>query len=165
MGGIWNSLLDETIAKQMPEGYIMRSLEKEDYHKGYLHLLSQLTTVGEISFDKFSERFDWIQSHPDVYVCVVIEELQTKTIVATGNIMIERKFIHECANCGHIEDIVVSDKMRGKGFGKYIIEQLTQIGKRIGCYKIILSCVQDKVGFYEKCGFKPKSVSMGLYLQ
>lgn len=77
--------------------------------------------------------------------------------------LIERKFIHSCGTVGHIEDIVVHDKKRGYGFGKMIIEQLTAIGRSQECYKVILNCSQDKTGFYSKCGFVPKSVTMAHY--
>ena len=35
----------------------IRKLELNDYHKGYLQLLEQLTTVGDISFENFKEKF------------------------------------------------------------------------------------------------------------
>jgi hypothetical protein len=40
--------------------------------------------------------------------------------------------------------------------GKLIIEALTFIGKRTGCYKIILDCSDKNVPFYQKCGFTQK---------
>jgi hypothetical protein len=35
------------------ENLIIRNLEKNDYEKGYLNLLSQLTIVGEVNKEKF----------------------------------------------------------------------------------------------------------------
>jgi glucosamine-phosphate N-acetyltransferase len=66
----------------------------------------------------FDERLDFITSNKGPYVCVVIEEVAKSRIVGSGTVFMERKFIHECSNCGHIEDIVVHDEMRGKGLGK-----------------------------------------------
>ena len=35
---------------------VIRDLEDSDYHKGYLHCLSYLTTVGNISEEAFKKR-------------------------------------------------------------------------------------------------------------
>ena len=37
-----------------------RLLEKEDYNRGYLELLKQLTVIGNISNEKFNDIFDKI---------------------------------------------------------------------------------------------------------
>ena len=76
---------------------------------------------------------------------------------------LERKFIHDCGIVGHIEDIVTDESVRGKGMGKLIIHKLIEIGKKNGAYKVLLSCSDKNVPFYEKCGLVPKSVSMALY--
>ena len=39
---------------------------------------------------------------------VVVEEVDSGSLVACGSIFIELKFTHECGKVGHIEDIVVS---------------------------------------------------------
>jgi glucosamine-phosphate N-acetyltransferase len=38
-------------------------------------------------------------------------------IIATGTLLLERKFARGCGLCGHIEDIVVDAGQRGKGMG------------------------------------------------
>lgn len=43
---------------------------------------------------------------------------ETNLIVGSASLLIERKFIHNCALAGHIEDVVVRDSERGKNFGK-----------------------------------------------
>lgn len=53
---------------------------------------------------------------------------------------------------GQIEDVMITEKHRGKGYGKKIIEKLIEIGKK-ECYKVILHCLDKNIGFYEKCGF------------
>lgn len=44
-----------------------------------------------------------------------------------------------------------------------MIEKLKEIGKELGVYKILLTCSENNVGFYEKCGLERKSVCMALY--
>jgi len=95
-----------------------------------------------------------------MYYPIVIEEESSHKIVALGTILIELKFIHEASSVGHIEDIVVHDSMRGKNMGRLIIEQLKELGKQAGCYKIILNCAERNIGFYEKLGFTKKEVEM-----
>ena len=54
---------------------------------------------------------------------------------------------------------------RGLRLGYYVIETLKYIGKKTGCYKIILDCAAKNVPFYEKCGFVQKELEMALYLE
>jgi glucosamine-phosphate N-acetyltransferase len=41
----------------------------------------------------------------------------------------------------------------GKGLGKGIIDFLTDVARRSGCYKVILDCDESNTGFYAKCGY------------
>ena len=65
-----------------------------------------------------SDRFNWLKNRSDEYQVIVIEELSSKKIVASGSVFVEKKFIRGCGSVGHIEDIVVDDSQRGKNFGK-----------------------------------------------
>ena len=50
-------------------------------------------------------------------------------------------------------DVIISEKYRGLGLGKKIIEELVKIGiNEFKCYKIILNCLDKNILFYEKCG-------------
>ena len=69
----------------------IRPLEITDYDKGYLNLLSQLTTVGEINKDKFEENFNKL---PECHKLFVIEDVTRNTIVSMGTLVVETKFIH-----------------------------------------------------------------------
>ena len=55
------------------EGLKMRPLEKEDYEKGYISLLSQLTKVGDVSRLKFEKQFDEMKNSPGSYYITVVE--------------------------------------------------------------------------------------------
>ncbi|ETO04980.1 glucosamine 6-phosphate N-acetyltransferase [Reticulomyxa filosa] len=142
----------------------LRPLEKEDFKKGYLELLSQLTQVGEITEKQFNETFDVINSNKSSQVIYVIESTTEKKIVATGTLLAEQKFIHGCGKCGHIEDVVVDNSYRGKHFGQRIISKLVEIAKADGkIYKVILDCNDKNIEFYKKCGFDWKGNEMALY--
>ncbi|KND02155.1 hypothetical protein, variant [Spizellomyces punctatus DAOM BR117] len=158
------SRIPKEAVAQVPEGYTIRPLNVNDYDKGYLELLSQLTTIGTISKRKFAERFDLLRERNESKYCIVIEDLGRGIIVGAGSVIIEPKFVHECGMVGHIEDIVVDNSARGKNLGKLIINALTLVAKHSGAYKVILSCAEKNVGFYEKCGLKAKEVTMANYL-
>lgn len=84
-------------------------------------------------------------------------------MVACGTLVVERKFIHNCGALAHIEDIVVSDELRGLGLGKLLIQQLVHLAIRAGCYKITLDCDPKNQEFYAKCGFQMKGFQMCIY--
>ncbi len=142
--------------------YQVSKLDKNDYHRGFLNLLEQLTTVDadKITFERFCEHYDKMSS--DVYV---IRDISSNRIVASGTLLLERKFIHNLSSVGHIEDIVVDKDYRGLGLGKSMINHLTNIAKKEGCYKVILNCNRNNIAFYKKCDFKEKEVEMVRYFE
>jgi hypothetical protein len=74
-----------------PEGYTMRPLARDDYHRGFLKCLQDLTWTGEITEEQFNERFDWQKAHGQGwYYCVVIVDA-TDRIVGTGTVVVEKK--------------------------------------------------------------------------
>ena len=138
----------------------IRLLQVSDY-KQYLELLSELTVVGNINYDNFVKRFEEINKINLMFIYVLFDE---NTIVSAGTLFIEPKFIHNCSNLGHIEDVVVNKKYRGNGYGKFIIKYLSNIAKQKGCYKVRLVCNQNNVVFYEKCDFLTNGIEMTLKL-
>lgn len=135
------------------EGLTMRPLCRQDYDRGYISLLSQLTTVGDVSREEFEARFSTIEACLDSYYITVIEDTQTKQIIASGTLVKELKFIHKCSARGRIEDIVVDDKYRGRQLGKLILDVLTMMSKTVGCYKVSLECLDKLVPFYSQFGY------------
>jgi len=80
----------------------LKNLSLDDYSKGYLELLSQLTIVGEMSKERFEEFF--LKNKNDIYV---VEDLEKNKIIGTASLFIEQKFIHGGGKVGHLEDVVV----------------------------------------------------------
>ena len=73
--------------------FIIRQLRINDYDKGYLTILSELTTVGNITKEEFIKRFNEIPQNHMIYV---IENLNTCKLMGAGTLLIEMKFIHNC---------------------------------------------------------------------
>jgi glucosamine-phosphate N-acetyltransferase len=144
------------------ENLQIRKLEENDYDLGYLNLLTDLTTVGTVSKEKWSERYREISSNTFIEIWVIHDTVKNR-IIGSATLLIEPKFIHECGRVGHIEDVVLSKNTHGTGLGKKIVTFLSDQAKIRGCYKVILDCTQQTIGFYEKCGFIKKETQMAIY--
>ncbi|ETI23288.1 hypothetical protein G647_05088 [Cladophialophora carrionii CBS 160.54] len=158
------SLISEEVAARLPEGYTIRPLRRSDYYGGFLPTLRVLTTVGEPTLAEFNARYDFISSRNDTYYILVICD-ETATVVGTGAVIVERKFIHNMGLVGHIEDIAVAKNQQGKKLGLRIIQALDAVAEKVGCYKSILDCSEANEGFYVKCGFKRAGLEMAHYYE
>lgn len=136
------------------KNFIIRPLSVNDYNAGFLTILGQLTAVGNISEQSFIDRFKAMKDSGDTYYVTVIEDLNKRLVVATGTLIIEQKFIHECATRGRIEDLVVNIEYRGHHFGKIIVKILESLAMKLKCYKLTLECRDNMVTFYRSLGFK-----------
>ena len=143
------------------EMIFVRQLEAEDFDKGFMELLAQLTSAGNVTREQWQERFAETRHGPE-FVFVVEEKGR---LLASGTLVLERKFARGCGLCGHIEDIVVDEQCRGRGLGLVIVTALTRVAERMGCYKVILDCSEENQPFYEKCEFKRKEVQMARYFR
>lgn len=133
----------------------IRKIQKDDV--GVLSLLSQLSDT----IDDNSELFkNYVEHIPKDQHTLVVEV--DGTIVGVGTIFTEKKLIHSFGKVGHIEDIVIDRCVRGKGYGKLLIQNLIQIANSIGCYKCILNCSTENIPFYESCGFTLSSSQMSI---
>lgn len=71
-------------------------------------------------------------------------------IIGTGTLHFQRKFIHNRAVVGRIEDVIIHKDYRGSGYGKKLIQHLIQQAKQT-CYKVV-DCTTDLASFYQHCG-------------
>jgi len=140
---------------------IIRELQKED-RISYLELLENLTVVGEISEEDFNQQLKELSENP-VYKVFVVYDTVKDSIVASGTLLLEEKFIHQLGKVGHLEDIIVDKDYRGQGIGRIMIEYLTNEAKALNCYKVILNCDQFNAPFYQKIGFNGKNIEMSKY--
>lgn len=142
------------------EKMLVRKLEPEDVDRGFLELLAQLSpSAAKVSREQFAARLGEIRAGPE-HVYVIQDG---DRIVACGTLVVERKFARDCGACGHVEDIVVDERARGRGLGVVIVRALTIVAEMVGCYKVILDCSEENQGFYEKCGLERKEVQMAKY--
>ena len=81
-------------ASSTSEAIQPRRLQRSDYSKGFLSLLSQLTDVGDVSDQQFSERFDELSRIEETQQVWVIEDEARAAVIATATLLVELKFIH-----------------------------------------------------------------------
>ncbi len=136
----------------------IRPIHQNDFHKNFTNLLSQLSTTGNITYQNFLSVIDSLNSNHLIYV---IED--NNQIIASGTLLIEHKFIHNCGKVGHIEDIIVDKNYRGYGLGKKMVNYLVDRSKEFNCYKVILNCNEFNQSFYQKMGFTSKNIEMSKY--
>ena len=87
-----------------------------------------------------------------------IVALNKKNVVGYGFAILEFKIRGGIA-C-HIEDIVVKEKYRKFGIGKFIMQKLHNYAKMKKCFKILLQCKHKNVKFYKNCGYEINGVTM-----
>ena len=134
-----------------------KKISEKEYDSVY-RLLQELTDVGEYNRSRFNTYIDTLPSNIQMF-CIC----EDSNVIGVGTIMIEQKIIHNFSKVGHIEDIVIDSNYNGRGYGKNLIIFLTNFARQEGCYKVILDCSQKVKGFYEKCGYVEKNISMGIY--
>ncbi|XP_043792545.1 probable glucosamine 6-phosphate N-acetyltransferase [Apis laboriosa] len=150
---LFNSSILEHLSLSHIEGLLIRPLKSKDYDRDFLQLLTQLTEVGNISREQFLNRFHMMKDTGSYYT-IVIEDVTIGKIVASATLVIEQKFIHNCALRGRLEDVVVNNKYRGKHLGKLVVKIILQLSNYLQCYKLSLDCKDHLIPFYESLGFK-----------
>ena len=137
---------------------VLRELEPLDYYHGYINLMNANFPNYQynLSFEGFTL---YLNEQNRLVKILVLYDTKQKRVIGAGTIFILNK-IHNYS-VGQIEDVVISDQYRGKNLGKRIIDELSHIGMtEFSCYKIILNCSEQNIGFYKKCDFYVNSISM-----
>lgn len=131
-------------------------------HSQYFELLSQFTEAPPVTQEQFVSQLSLIQSNPFHKIFVMIQD---DVIIGSVTVLIEPKFIRKMSSTAHIEDVVVRDSHRGKGYGKALVNHAIEYAREHGCYKAILDCSSDMVPFYEKVGLTNKGSQMAIYIK
>jgi glucosamine-phosphate N-acetyltransferase len=147
---------------QIRPGLVMRRLQVGDNQRGFFELLNQLTTATKVPQTVYRARFRHLQRRGE-YCIIVVEDTVSRRIVGSATLLVEFKFIRGCGLVGHIEDVVVDAAYRGQRLGQLLVQQLVDVAKTLSCYKVILDCADDKMGFYNSCEFERKGMMMAHY--
>jgi glucosamine-phosphate N-acetyltransferase len=133
----------------------IRRLTANDYNR-FFPLINEFR---ETSFSEKEFKYTLLDMNSFTHQIWVLEE--NNEFIGAGTIIFEKKFIYNLSTLGHIEDIIVKESYRGKGYGKQLVKHLLQIAKEYSsCYKVTLDCNDSNVGFYESCGLEKRGNQM-----
>lgn len=88
-------------------------------------------------------------------ICLVAEVEDQLVGTATLNLLQKTDRV-----AGQIEDVVVNENYKKKGIGRSLIKELINKAKSNNCYKVMLNCSVDNIGFYEKLSFESNEIQM-----
>jgi glucosamine-phosphate N-acetyltransferase len=123
----------------------IRPLASTDHARGHLAILSVLSVVSDPGEAAWRTQFAAMRAASETYFAIVILDRATDKIIGVGSLFVERKFMRGLGRAGHIEDIAVDKQQQGKKVGLRIINALTYISERLGCYKTILNCSDSNI--------------------
>lgn len=132
------------------------NLSKEDY-KEYVKLINS-----NITEEYFYNYIDNILN--DNHQIIILKDNENK-LIGSGTILIEEKLTYSGCKMGHIENVLIDEKSRGKGYGEILIKYLLEICKMNKCYRVDLNCNSELEKFYEKNNFKKKHLCMNIYFK
>jgi glucosamine-phosphate N-acetyltransferase len=144
----------------MNDNIVIRNIEPTDCSE-YLSLMKEFHNYSyNISFDDFNQQ---LQIFKDTKFCniLVLFSIKENKLIGAGSIFNLIKLHNN--SVGQIEDVIITKNYRGLGYGKLLIDKLTEVGlNNFKCYKIILNCLEKNVEFYKKCNFAIAGYEMKL---
>ena len=93
--------------------------------------------MGDITREEWEARWVQMRDCGSTYYVLVLEDRALGQVVGAATLVLERKFIHSCGSVGRLEDVVVSDKYRGRQLGKLLVTTTSLLAVKLGCYKVI----------------------------
>jgi glucosamine-phosphate N-acetyltransferase len=124
-------------------------LDTNDIHNGFLETISALQDPELTQEQACQIHLERGETGISTYVAKL-----DNMIVGTFSVFIEKKFIHSGGKVAHIEDVAVKSEMQRQGIGREMMKAVDALARRMGCYKVILDCGDNNIGFYENCGYR-----------
>ena len=141
-----------------PRTYEIREIRAGDLDNGFVEALGNLTDTGGLT-PGAARKILRTMRHARVYHVLVAVGADGQVMGAT-TLLVEQKFIHGGGLVGHIEDVAVRRGYEGRGVGGSLVKAAAEVAEGLACYKCILDCTDELVGFYEKLGFRRHDVGM-----
>lgn len=105
-------------------------------------------------------RSDYIRKMSNCWTFVCIDTELADRVVGTISVVFEPKLSRQCRYVAHIEDVAVAPDQQGRGIGKFMVSYAEAFAISRGVRSIVLTCADERVGFYEELGFKNDGVAM-----
>jgi glucosamine-phosphate N-acetyltransferase len=75
------------------------------------------------------------------------------------------KLSYHCGIAAHLEDVVVDPEYRKRGIGEELVVLAMHTAMDKGCYKLMLTCYEKTIPYYEKLGFARHDFGMRMSLK
>jgi len=137
-------------ARSSMSDILVREIQIGDLENGFLESMDALRKASDLDPAEARRILSGILSDPDHRIFVAEH---AGRIIGSITLLIEQKFIHKGGRVAHMEDVVVTAKMQGKGVGEKMVRHVLDYARSRGCYKTIVDCLDDVRGFYEGVGF------------
>jgi len=137
--------------------YEVREVVLDDMDHGFLQALAGLGDTRGLSPREARRILLKVSFNPFHKIFVALKD---GAVVGTTTLIIEQKFIHNGGLVGHIEDVSVRKDQEGRGVGGALVSKALEAARQYGCYKCILDCKENLIGFYERLGFRKHEIEM-----
>tara|TARA_R110002012_G_scaffold303531_1_gene505332 strand:+ start:266 stop:685 length:420 start_codon:yes stop_codon:yes gene_type:complete len=138
---------------------IIRESKKGDVPQMYNLLQQEWPFKMDLTKEEYNDYLLCLENGSKFYVADI-----DGSIVGMLMLQLQNKLLRDGSIVGFIEEVVVDEKERGKKIGERLIKEVVEKAKQEGCYKVILSCKTERVGFYERCGFRNDAHTMRIDL-
>mmetsp|Transcript_1365 Transcript_1365/g.3178 ORF Transcript_1365/g.3178 Transcript_1365/m.3178 type:complete len:347 (+) Transcript_1365:103-1143(+) len=133
---------------------VLRLLVEGDFERGFLDLIDS-----EVKREDCVQFLDGMHREGLYFIYVLELDIhESKTLVGTGTLLLEKKLTHNTCKLAHIENIFVDAQYRGKGLGKLIVQSIIEKAEDEGCYRLDLTCTKELVPYYNRLGFLREQV-------
>lgn len=133
----------------------IRLAEQEDFETIF-GLLKQLWPDLDLDYKTLSKIY---LKSIDSEVQQLISGIADNKIVGFCSLTIKNN-LWQAGNLGHIDELVIDEEYRGNGFGKLMIESITEIAQNLKCKRIELDTAfyrKESHKFYESIGYKNRA--------
>lgn len=150
-------------SRREPSPFEIRELTAADLGNGFLETIGSLSDVEGLTRARARKILSATKRAPPNHVFVA--STAGGKVVGATTLLVEQKFIHGGGLVGHIEDVAVMKGYQGVGVGSSLVTAAVATARGLGCYKCILDCKEELVGFYGKLGFRVHDVGMRIDLK
>lgn len=131
----------------------------QKFYNEFINLVKTFRDTN-INYNEFIKYIDDLSNFHDIFL--LIDE-ESENIIGCVTILLEQKLIHNLNFVCHIEDLIINNNYKNKGFGSIILDYIKEYVREKKCYKIILNCNNDIKKFYIKNNFISKNIEMSYY--
>lgn len=105
--------------------------------------------------EKLQLKSSEVEKYRVIYTEKVVKDgKQEELEICHGTLIINFRKAINADPAAIIEDVWTEFSFRKKGHGRTIVQDLIEIAKDRGCYKVILNAAEHNWPFYQKIGFK-----------